>query len=260
MKIACCQFDSKWCQVEENMQTASTLLETYKKGDIDILVLPEMAFTGYVFKDLQEISPFLEDCETGPSVLWAKKQAIRLECFVIVGYPQKTDQHNYNSICCVDPKGRLIYTYQKAFLYETDENWAAEGPGFVSTHIDGLGKVGFGICMDINPYKFKSDFYACEFANYHVQEKTDIILCSMAWLKSKNDPVSSTIRYWATRLLPLYHKAEPGKHTIFVACNRVGLERGSEFAGASCVLDITDEHITILDNLKRNTGVLLVEV
>lgn len=41
----------------------------------------------------------------------------------------------------MDPKGRLIYTYQKAFLYETDENWAAEGPGFVSTHIDGLGKV-----------------------------------------------------------------------------------------------------------------------
>lgn len=87
-------------------------------------------------------------------------KAIRLECFVIVGYPQKTgkveanldigrktqkveaiDQHNYNSICCVDPKGRLIHTYQKAFLYETDENWAAEGPGFVSTHIHGLGKV-----------------------------------------------------------------------------------------------------------------------
>ncbi|KAK4514275.1 uncharacterized protein ATC70_001866 [Mucor velutinosus] len=256
---ACCQFDPKWGQVEENMQTASKLLETYKKGDMDILLLPEMAFTGYVFKSLQEISPFLEDCETGPSVMWAKKQAMRLECYVIVGYPQKTDQCNYNSICCVDPKGRLLHTYQKAFLYETDENWAEEGPGFVSTHIEGLGKVGFGICMDINPYKFKSDFYACEFANYHVQEKTDIILCSMAWLKSRDDPVSSTVRYWATRLLPLYHKAEPGKHTIFVACNRIGSERGSEFAGASCVLDITDEHITILDNLKRNTGVLLVE-
>ncbi|GAN08560.1 conserved hypothetical protein [Mucor ambiguus] len=257
---ACCQFDPKWGQVEENMQTASTLLETYKKGDIDILLLPEMAFTGYVFKDLQEISPFLEDCETGPSVMWAKTQAIRLECFVIVGYPQKTDQCNYNSICCVDPKGRLLHTYQKAFLYETDENWAEEGPGFVSTDIEGIGKVGFGICMDINPYRFKSDFYACEFANYHVQEKTEIILCSMAWLKSRDDPVSSTIRYWATRLLPLYHKAESGKHTIFVACNRIGSERGSEFAGASCVLDITDEHITILNNLKRNTGVLLVEV
>lgn len=29
---------------------------------------------GYVFKDVQEISPFLEDCETGPSVMWAKTQ------------------------------------------------------------------------------------------------------------------------------------------------------------------------------------------
>ncbi|CEP15041.1 hypothetical protein [Parasitella parasitica] len=227
---------------------------------MDILVLPEMAFTGYVFKDLQEIMPFLEDSETGPSVLWAKRQAVRLTCFVIVGYPQKTDQHNYNSICCVNPEGKLVYTYQKAFLYETDENWAMEGPGFVSTHIKGLGKTGFGICMDLNPYQFKSDFYACEFANFHLNEQSEIILCSMAWLKSKNNQVSSTIQYWATRLLPLYHEAVPGKHTIFVACNRVGSERGSEFAGGSCVLDITDDHITILDSLERNIGVLLVEV
>lgn len=114
--------------------------------------------------------------------------------------------------------------------------------------------------MDLNPYKFKSDFDAYEFANYHLDEKTDIILCSMAWLKSKNNSVNSTIRYWATRLLPLYHKAESGKHTIFVACNRIGSERGSEFAGASCVLDISNENITIVDSLKCNTGVLLVEV
>ncbi|KAG2192819.1 hypothetical protein INT46_000979, partial [Mucor plumbeus] len=120
--------------------------------------------------------------------------------------------------------------------------------------------VGFGICMDLNPYKFKSNFDACEFANYHLDENTDIILCSMAWLKSKNDLVNSTIQYWATRLLPLYHKAKSGKHTIFVACNRIGSERGSEFAGASCVLDISNENIIIVDYLKHNASVLLVEI
>jgi protein N-terminal amidase len=41
----------------------------------------------------------------------------------------------------VNPEGKVVLTYQKSFLYETDENWAAEGPGFVSTHIEGLGKV-----------------------------------------------------------------------------------------------------------------------
>lgn len=67
--------------------------------------------------------------------------AIRLKCFVIVGYPQKKDQLCYNSLCCVNPEGKLITTYQKTFLYETDENWAIEGPGFVSFQVDRLGKV-----------------------------------------------------------------------------------------------------------------------
>lgn len=60
---ACCQFDPKWCNVKENMKNADELLEMYKKrenkssllvliinrykpNDIDILILPEMTFTG----------------------------------------------------------------------------------------------------------------------------------------------------------------------------------------------------------------------
>jgi protein N-terminal amidase len=41
----------------------------------------------------------------------------------------------------VNPEGKLISTYQKTFLYETDENWAIEGPGFASLNIRSLGKV-----------------------------------------------------------------------------------------------------------------------
>ncbi|KAI9350982.1 carbon-nitrogen hydrolase [Pilaira anomala] len=261
MKIACCQFDPIWSKVEKNMKTASEMLAIYKPNDIDVLILPEMAFTGYVFKSLQEITPFLEDAETGPSVLWAKDQAVRLQCYVVVGYPQKKGRVNYNSLCCVNPEGRVVSTYQKTFLYETDENWAEEGPGFVSLKIDDtLGKVGFGICMDLNPYQFKSDFYDCEFANYHLKQNTEIIICCMSWLKSKDDDdPMSTIRYWAMRLLPLYSDTQDGRHTIFAACNRIGIERESEFAGGSCVMDISNQNITILDYMKRNTGVMIVE-
>ncbi|KAI7897538.1 carbon-nitrogen hydrolase, partial [Cokeromyces recurvatus] len=264
---ACCQFDPKWGDVEGNMNKASSLLREYKEGDIDILILPEMAFTGYVFNSIEEIMPYLEDSEKGPTVKWAKEQetiAIRLKCFVIVGYPQKKDQFNYNSICCVNSNGEVILTYQKSFLYETDENWATEGSGFISTHINGLGKVGFGICMDLNPYKFKANFYDYEFANYHLNQDTEIILCSMAWLKSKEDndmnnySIANTVKYWASRLLPLM---KTKKHVIFVACNRTGSERGSEFAGLSCVMDISNEKIFILDTMKSNTiGVMIVEI
>lgn len=160
-------------------------------GDIDILVLPEMAFTGYVFNSKEEIYPYLEDSETGPSVTWAKRQgitithsvnitmklntfkiAIRLQCYVVVGYPQKDGKLHtiiiskrlysnatqrigdtyYNSLCFVDSEGIVVKTYQKTFLYETDENWAIEGPGFVSFDTHKFGKV-FCFCMKISAKK-----------------------------------------------------------------------------------------------------------
>ncbi|KAI8989590.1 carbon-nitrogen hydrolase, partial [Pilobolus umbonatus] len=258
---ACCQFAPIWSDVKGSMKKAERLLEIYQPGDIDILILPEMCFTGYVFHSLEEIMPFLEDTENGPTVQWAKKQAIRLHCHVMAGYPQGIGSKCYNSICFVDPQGTLVYTYQKTFLFETDENWAIEGPGFVATKLDGLGKVGFGICMDLNPYRFEADFYDYEFARYHLNQDTDLILCSMAWL-CKSDETENpmeTIKYWAARLYPLSSEVNRKKHTRVVICNRIGSERGVHFAGGSCAFDISKNRVVIKNSLQRKEGVLIVE-
>jgi len=154
-----------------------------------------MAFTGYVFNDLNHISPHLENADSGPTVTWARRQALRLSAFVGVGYPQILKEQggiekHYNSACFVGREGNLIATYQKSFLYETDERWADEGPGFKCWEVDGLGKVGIGICMDLNPYQFR-EFSAFEFAKFHLKEKTKIILCPMNWLDSNPSPPTS---------------------------------------------------------------------
>ncbi|KAG0013962.1 Carbon-nitrogen hydrolase, partial [Podila clonocystis] len=200
MKIVCLQLEPQLGQVERNIKHATTMVSELKPEHVDILVLPEMAFTGYVFTSKEHIEPYLEDTETGPSVQWAKTQAQRLNAHVVVGFPEKkkkaavegTDQEPdlvyYNSIAFVDPHGHLVTTYAKTFLYYTDENWAEEGPGFKSIDVDGLGKVGFGICMDVNPYQFKAPFAAFEFSSYHVEQKSTLLLCSMAWNKGEEAP------------------------------------------------------------------------
>ncbi|KAI9239214.1 MAG: carbon-nitrogen hydrolase [Podila humilis] len=192
MKIVCLQLEPQLGEVERNTKHATTMVSELKPKDVDVLVLPEMAFTGYVFTSKEHIEPYLEDAETGPSVQWAKIQAKRLNAHVVVGFPEKKkktavedDLVYYNSIAFVDPQGRLVTTYAKTFLYYTDENWAEEGPGFKSITVDGLGKVGFGICMDVNPYQFKAPFAAFEFSSYHVEQKTNLLLCSMAWNKGE---------------------------------------------------------------------------
>ncbi|KAG0326694.1 Carbon-nitrogen hydrolase [Podila horticola] len=104
------------------------------------------------------------------------------------GRDQEPNLVYYNSVAFVDPQGHLVTTYAKTFLYYTDENWAEEGPGFKSIDVDGLGKVGFGICMDVNPYQFKAPFAAFEFSSYHVEHKSTLLLCSMAWNKGEEAP------------------------------------------------------------------------
>ncbi|KAI8138512.1 N-terminal asparagine amidohydrolase-like protein [Fennellomyces sp. T-0311] len=254
MKIACCQFTPVWADPKASMAIVDQLLSCYGPDDIDLLVLPEMAFTGYVFNNRDEIQALLEDAQNGVTVTWAKRQAIRLQSFVVVGYPQSP---GYNSLCCVNPQGHLVQTYQKSFLFQQDEVWAAEGPGFVSIEMEGLGKVGFGICMDINPYQFKAPFDAYEFANFHLDQGTQIIVCCMAWLQSSQ--VMDTISYWAQRLAPLILQSK--RRVCVVACNRTGSERGSTFAGGSSVLELGHNVPRLLDHMDASDrGVMVVDV
>ncbi|KAF9969595.1 Carbon-nitrogen hydrolase [Actinomortierella ambigua] len=194
MKIVCLQLEPMLGQVQRNIDRATDMLSRINADDVDVLVLPEMAFSGYVFTGKDHIRPYLEDAETGPSVKWAKQQAIRLGAHVVVGFPERrinkdTQQETYyNSSAFVSPQGELLNVYSKSFLYYTDESWAEEGPGFTSKPFPGLGQVGFGICMDVNPYQFKADFNDFEFANFHLNHRSDLILCSMAWNKGEDPP------------------------------------------------------------------------
>ncbi|CAG8596832.1 11040_t:CDS:2 [Paraglomus brasilianum] len=271
----------------------------FTPDDIDILVLPEMAFSGYRFKSKDHIKPYLEDAETGTTVRWAKQQAARLNAYVMVGYPQivkgNPDKY-YNSACFVAPSTEILATYQKHFLYETDEAWAEEGPGFMSIDVPDLGKVGLGICMDLNPYRFEAPFTDFEFANFHREQQSSIILCSMAWLGKdasendsdqsdpssgsghdsngeddnvQDDDVMEVCNYWCMRLLPIYNDAWANnsipetsqkirRSIIFVACNRVGTEGGVTFGGSSSVFVLSNYRPLILDHLKSNEENVLI--
>lgn len=113
---------------------------------------------GYNFKSLRDISPFLEPSGAGVTSLWARTTALKYECTVITGYPEKVDVTDnwpanpeyYNSAIVINPDGETIGNYQKTHLYYTDETWALEGPsGFFAGRLPGLGRTAMGICMDI---------------------------------------------------------------------------------------------------------------
>lgn len=231
--------------------------------NIDLLVLPELAFTGYNHPSLSAIAPYLEPTADGPSTRWAIRTAKRLKCTVAVGYPEaaaptspndegggnwntaydakiiaREDTIAYNSLVFVDAEGLVVAHHRKHFLYYTDETWAQEGTSFYSgvLPIGNAGKrvkAAAGICMDINPYKFEAPWTVYEFANHCRTAKAKIVVLSCAWLtrlsalelmEEAMRPDMDTLSYWVERFRPLIEANGPEEEVVLIVANRTGEE------------------------------------
>jgi protein N-terminal amidase len=241
MRIATLQFAPKLGAVEQNIQRANTLLSSSRHvqhGQLDLLILPELAFSGYNFPNLEAITPFLEPTAKGISTRWAAETARRLGCYVMVGYPETAtaieggSKANYNATVTVNPRGDVVGHYRKCFLYYTDETWANEGfkppPEYLVTNLGLLAQnppffcapigelnngrpIGHGICMDINPYRFEAPWAAYEFAMRMITGNVKLVILSMAWLTrltaeelelESDRPDMETVAYWLERFQP----------------------------------------------------------
>lgn len=275
MRIGCLQFAPQVGDVDNNLNRADAVLSKANPQKLDLLVLPELAFTGYNFKSLQHISPFLEPTAAGITSLWARTTALKYNCVVTAGYPEKVDitpkwpasPEYYNSAITVNKEGETIANYRKSFLYYTDETWALEGPdGFYEGVIDGLGNVAIGICMDLNPYKFEAPWNAWEFAYHILHRSANLVILSMAWLtredarsysRAPKEPDMDTLSYWLARLEPLI-RAEGEDEIIVVLANRCGSEGEAVYAGSSAVLGIQAGEVKVYGILGRGEKELLM--
>jgi protein N-terminal amidase len=109
--------------------------------------------------------------------------------------------------------------------------------------------------MDVNPYRFMAPFNTYEFSTFHLNQKSNLVLCSMAWNSGDKAPKKEpkpprtegadapledventeaalelqydTIQYWAVRMGPFYNRqAQPPQEAIIVVANRIGVESG----------------------------------
>ncbi|XWX00100.1 hypothetical protein V2A60_008117 [Cordyceps javanica] len=275
MRIGCLQFSPQVGDIENNLNRADAVLSRADVEELDLLVLPELAFTGYNFRSLQEITPYLEPSGSGITSLWARTMALKYDCTVLAGYPEKVDvtpkwptsPEYYNSAIVVNPDGETIANYRKSFLYYTDQSWALEGNGFYSGFIPGLGKTSIGICMDINPYKFEASWDAYEFAYHALEIDANLVIVSMAWMtreeprefsRMPNTPDMETLTYWVTRLEPLIRAEDTNGEIIVVFANRTGIEGDATYAGTSAVIGIENGEVKVYGLLGRGEKELLV--
>ncbi|ETS79774.1 hypothetical protein PFICI_09627 [Pestalotiopsis fici W106-1] len=272
MRIGCLQFAPQVGDVNNNLSRADGILDRADPEDLDLLVLPELAFSGYNFKSLREIYPYLEPTGTGITSVWARNVALKYDCAVAVGYPETADVSHkwptspeyYNSLIMVNKDGDAWALYRKSHLYYTDETWALEGPeGFWKGYLPGIGKLAMGICI---PYKFEAPWDEFEFAAHAIRVSADVVIVSMAWLTHENrssflshpgEPDLDTLTYWVQRMEPLIRR-ENEEEVIVIFANRCGTEDDVLYAGTSAVLGIQDGEVTVYGLLGRGEEQLLI--
>jgi predicted amidohydrolase len=84
-KIGVCQFQPEFFEAKKNLQKMEQLLKDVKA---DLIVLPELATSGYLFGSKKEVKYVSESPESGPTALLFKRLAKENDCSYVVGFSE----------------------------------------------------------------------------------------------------------------------------------------------------------------------------
>ncbi|MEO0293792.1 MAG: nitrilase-related carbon-nitrogen hydrolase [candidate division WOR-3 bacterium] len=143
MKVGFLQFSPKFGEPKENLNFIKTKL---KNSSINLLTLPELALTGYTFKDYEEAYSLSEEIG-GNFTQELIKIAEENDIIIASGFLEKEGKSLYNSSVLLDKNG-VIGVYRKIHLFYKEKNIFTPGnKGFPVFSIGDI-RVGLLICFD----------------------------------------------------------------------------------------------------------------
>lgn len=144
-RVGVAQFAPQLLKRAENLNAMKRLVHS---ADADLIVFPELATSGYVFGDVQEVQAVAEDAQKGPTATLFRELASSRNCSYMVGFAEDDNGRFYNSSMLVNPDGS-VQVYRKTHLFYEEKKWFAPGnSGFeVYSAKEGV-QVGMMICFD----------------------------------------------------------------------------------------------------------------
>ena len=126
-RVASIQFEPTLGEKEKNVARLLELVEKAATHDAKLIVLPELATTGYCWQSRAEIAPYVEPIP-GPTTDRFGHLATIHNCYIAVSLPEIDPRTSvyYNSMVLLGPEG-LVGTYRKIHSYISEPRWARDG-------------------------------------------------------------------------------------------------------------------------------------
>jgi predicted amidohydrolase len=126
---------------------AARMEEALRSTAADLLVCPELATTGYLYLDREELYRVAEPVPSGPSVVRLAAAARETGRAIVFGIAERAGEKIYNSAVAIQPGGPVV-CYRKAHLFDT-ETEVFDRAGASPRHARVAGAdVGIMVCFD----------------------------------------------------------------------------------------------------------------
>ncbi|MGL6236608.1 MAG: nitrilase-related carbon-nitrogen hydrolase [Segniliparus sp.] len=221
MILAVCQIAPRVGELAENRALAAETVRLAADGGADLVVLPELATSGYVFADEAEARSCAEQAD-GPSLREWQALTARLGLVLVAGFCESgQDGRLYNSAALVD-RGEVRAVYRKAHLWDREKLVFAAGsarPPVVDTE---HARVSMMICYDL---EFPEWPRAAALAG------ADVLVVPTNWPVTGAPAGERSIEVVKVQASAAYNR-------IFVAAaDRHAVERGVTWIGGSVIVN-----------------------
>jgi len=224
VRVACIQFEPKIGEKQRNVERSLELIAAAASRGAQLVVLPELCNTGYVFESRREAFGMAETIPDGSTVRAWAESARSHGLYIVAGITELADQALFNSAAVVGPEG-FVGVYRKNHLWGEENLFFEPGNLGVPVFRTPIGRIACAICYDI---------WFPEVFRLAALQGADILCVPTNWVPMADQPAD----------LPVMANvlAMGGAHSnsIFVAAaDRVGIEREQPFIGNSLIVSCT---------------------
>ncbi len=144
MRIGYYQFRPLFGKVQRNLAQVCTALDGC---GAELLVLPELAFTGYCFRDRAELLELCEEPGASATVEELHRLCVRNQFHLVTGFAERDGDRCFNSALLIGPRG-VEHIYRKLHLFNEEKRYFDPGDVELCVNQVGTARIGIMICFD----------------------------------------------------------------------------------------------------------------